>query len=230
MKLPHVQWPVFVRGEDDKLAPHKMMWPSFWGSRKDGKFTPMTPKAVKEAIGDLIKSEQPRANDWIPLSTETIAAALTALAGQIEEPKEGSKPQAVYVAGGKVYELSGEQVVETDDPAAGPYSWPIAHDVRPASQSLGRDGNCGECHSTQSPFFFGTVAVDTPVKPEVELRDRVSFQKLSPRYVWAFAWSFMFRPWMKLTVLACCAVVGAVVLAFVLKALGWFSHTAAEEE
>jgi hypothetical protein len=230
MKLPHVQWPVFVRGEDDKLAPHKMMWPSFWGTRKDGKFIPLTPKAVKEAVGDLIKSEQARINDWIPLSTETIAAALTALSGQIEEPKEGAKPEAIYVAGGKVYQLSGEKVIETEDPAAGPYSWPIAHDVRPAAQSLGRDGKCGDCHSTNSPFFFGAVTVDSPVKPEGEVRDQVSFQKIPPRLTWAFAWSFVFRPYMKITVILCCAVVGAVVLAFVLKALGWFSHTAAEEE
>ncbi len=231
MKLPHVQWPVFVRGEDDKLAPHKMMWPSFWGTCKDGKFTPMTPKAVKEAIGALIKSEQPRVNDWIPLSTETIATALTALSAQIEEPKEGAKPEVVYVAGGKVYQLSGEQVIETEDPAAGPYSWPIAHDVRPAAQSLGRDGNCRDCHSTTSPFFFGTVTVDSPVKPdEVQLRKQVSFQTISPMFAKAFAFSFVFRPYMKITVILCCAVVGAVVLAFVLKALGWFSHTAAEEE
>jgi hypothetical protein len=207
------------------------MWPSFWGTSKEGKITPMIPKAVKEAIGDLLKSEQERVNDWIPLSAETIAAALKTLAAQIEEPKEGAKPEAVYVAGGKVYQLSGEQVIETEDPAARPYSWPIAHDVRPASQSLGRDGKCGDCHSTSAPFFFGTVAVDTPVKSdEVQLRQQVSFQKVSPRFAWAFAWSFIFRPWMKLTVLVCCAVVGAVVLAYVLKALGWFSHTAAEEE
>ena len=71
----------------------------------------------------------------------------------------------------------------------------------------------------------------SPVKPdEVQLRKQVSFQTISPMFAKAFAFSFVFRPYMKITVILCCAVVGAVVLAFVLKALGWFSHTAAEEE
>jgi hypothetical protein len=232
LKLPHVQWPVFVRGADGKIAPNKLMWPAFWGTSKDGKLTPMTPKAVKEAIGDLIKSDPAaaRVNDWIPLDPDTITAGLQALTASIEEPKEGTKPIAVYVAGGKVYQLSGDQLMESEEPEAGPYSWPIAHDVRPASQSLGRDGNCRECHSTNSPFFFGAVAVDSPVTPEVATVQQVSFQDISPRFAWGFAWSFMFRPWMKLTVLLCCAVVGAVILAFVLKAFGWFARTAAEED
>lgn len=231
MKLPHIQWPVFVRGNDNKIAPHKMMWPSFWGTLQDKHLIPMTPKVVIEAIGDIIKSDQPRINDWIPLSEETIVAALKTLSEQIEEPKEGSKPTAVYVAGGILYQLSGEQLTKSEGSAVGPFAWPIAHDVRPASQSLGRDGLCGDCHSTKAPFFFGTVAVDSPVKPEaIQLRKQVSFQKVSPVFAKAFAWSFMFRPWMKMTVLACCAVIGAVVLVFVLKALGWFSHVAAEED
>ncbi len=231
MKLPHIQWPVFVRGKDNKIAPHKILWPSFWGTLQEKQLTPMIPKKVMESIGDLLKSDQTRINDWIPLPEETLVAALGALSEQIEQPSEGTKPQAVYVAGGKLYQLSDGQLVESNFPKAGPYAWPIAHDVRPASQSLGRDGRCADCHSTTAPFFFGAVAVDSPVKPEtVLLRSQVSFQKVSPGFAKAFAWSFMFRPWMKVTVLACCAVIGAVILVFALRALGWFSHVAAEED
>ena len=75
-----------------------------------------------------------------------------------------------------------------------------------------------------------SVAVDSPVTPEVTTVQQVNFQKVSPAFARTFAWSFMFRPWMKLTVLVCCALVGAVILAFVLKALRWFSHQAAEED
>jgi hypothetical protein len=228
--LPHIQWPVMVRGEDDKIAPSKLMWPSFWGTMADGKLAPMTPSAVNEIVGDALASSEAKVNDWLPLGIDKIAEVLKTLSEQIENPGEGAKPEAVYVAGGKVYRLAGEQAIAEDHPQAGPYSWPIAHDVRPASQSLGRDGNCGDCHSTKSPFFFGKVAVSTPVIDSGDVREMVSFQNISPRFAWAFAFSFVFRPYMKITVILCCAVIAAVFLTYVLKALGWFSHQAAEED
>lgn len=43
------------------------------------------------------------------------------------------------------------------------YMWPIAHDVRPAAQSLGARG-CFECHGSDAPVYFGSTApgnVDT---------------------------------------------------------------------
>ncbi len=230
MKLPHVQWPIMVRGEDDRIAPSKLMWPAFWATLKDGKLNPFTPKALKEVIGDMLKSSEEKVNDWLPLDHETIAEVLKTLSEQMDQPAEGVKPEAVYVAGGKMYRMSGEQVVSEEDPMAGPYSWPIAHDVRPASQSLGRNGHCGDCHSTKASFFFGNVAVSSPVKGVEDVRKMVSFQKVSPKLAWAFAFSFVFRPYMKITVILCCAVIAAVLLTYVLKALGWFSHQAAEED
>jgi hypothetical protein len=37
------------------------------------------------------------------------------------------------------------------------YAWPIAHDVRPAAQSLGARG-CFACHGTDGPVYFGSTA------------------------------------------------------------------------
>jgi hypothetical protein len=47
--------------------------------------------------------------------------------------------------------------------------WPIAHDVRPAAQSLGVR-NCEDCHSPDLPFFFGKVQVDSPIKGKAGYR------------------------------------------------------------
>jgi hypothetical protein len=39
-------------------------------------------------------------------------------------------------------------------------------------------------------------------------------------YAWAFAFSFVFRPWMKIIVLGSSAVLALILLFYVLKALG----------
>ena len=61
------------------------------------------------------------------------------------------------------FDDSGDLSLEDDHPAAKHYLWSIAHNVRPAAQSLGAR-RCEDCHSPGSPFFFGKIAVDTPVE------------------------------------------------------------------
>ncbi len=86
---------------------------------------------------------------------ERMQAALLA----IEEEFRGK--QAVYVTGGtgwvrngdaKLKVLSGEEL----GPAAEPYAWPMAHNVRPARQALGAEG-CTQCHSDEAKFFFAEL-------------------------------------------------------------------------
>jgi hypothetical protein len=38
--LPHIIYPVFARQEDGKIAPHKMIWPAFWGTLLPGSWKP----------------------------------------------------------------------------------------------------------------------------------------------------------------------------------------------
>lgn len=88
-----------------------------------------------------------------------LAKALGDLKSIITQP--GAEP--VYVAGGKAYQLTSEgktQVVE--QAAARPYAWKLAHDVRPARQSLGVTG-CFECHKLGTPIFEGKVTAVSPV-------------------------------------------------------------------
>ena len=151
------------------------------------------------------------------MTADHIVEGLTSLAS--DNSVEG---RPVYVTAGIVYSLDddeGELLEEEDNPEAQPYLWPIAHDVRPAAQSLGIR-YCTDCHGTDAPFFFGDVGVDSPVVTERDsVRKMIEFQDIAPFYAWAFAFSFVFRPWMKMIVLGSCAVMAVVLLLYALKAL-----------
>ena len=157
LDLPHVATPVFVKNENGKIGAARMIWPAFWGRIKDDKVTPLKPDAVKAAAkAELAANPSEKKNDWLTLTEEQIGKVLAKL-------QADDKPEPVYVAGGKLYRVNNEGKVEASEhEAAQPYAWPLAHNVRPAQQSLGAVG-CEDCHNPQAPFFFCQVAVDTPV-------------------------------------------------------------------
>lgn len=212
--LPHIMSVVFARQSNGKIAPHKLIWPAFWGTLEQERVTPIGLEVVRKTVGGVFADEElPRSGDWPALTSEDIDKALKLLAGKVE-----GKP--VYVSGGRLYRLDRNKTsIIFNHSAARPYLWPIAHDVRPAAQSLGTH-SCEDCHSTDAPFFFGTVAVDSPVvtHPAVP-KEMVEFQEIDRFYARAFAFSFVFRPWLKVVALGCCAIIGGVVLLYALRAL-----------
>jgi hypothetical protein len=214
--LPHIASPVFAEQEDGKIAPHKMVWPAFWGVLKGEQVEPIAFDTVTKVIGALFEKEElPFSGDWPDFTADHITKGLTSLtsAGSLDG-------KAVYVGGGKLYSLddSGKLTEQADHPAAEPYLWPIGHEVRPAAQSLGIR-YCTDCHGTKAPFFFGDVTVDTPVVADRQAKKMVDFQDIDPFYAWAFAFSFVFRPMMKLVVLGSSALMAFVLLLYALKAL-----------
>jgi len=224
--LPHIASVVFAKQADGKIAPQKLVWPAFWGVLKDDGVVPVELGTVTKVIEDVLSKEEfPFSGDWPDLTEDHIAKGLTALAS--DGSAEG---KVVYVAGGRLYNLddSGQLSEQKDHPAAKPCLWPIGHDVRPAAQSLGIR-YCTDCHGTNAPFFFGDVTVDTPVAAARGTKKMVEFQDISPSYAWAFAFSFVFRPWMKVVVIASCAVMAFVLLLYGLKALGCVVKTLAGE-
>jgi hypothetical protein len=48
----------------------------------------------------------------------------------------------------------------------------------------------------------------------------VEYQGINSFYAWAFAFSFVFRPFLKIVALGSCAVISMVLLLYGLKALG----------
>lgn len=241
--LPHIVTPVFatqslaarLRGENeagaseipaDKIAPHKVVWPAYWGRMEDAETVkPLAIDVVEKTVGAVFEDvEVPQSGSWPELSDEHIVEALQALAPVADG-------NGVYVAGGQVYRLDGEGElqVEADHPAAAPYMWPLAHDVRPAAQSLGIRA-CTDCHATDKPFFFGDVAVDSPVVSATLTKEQIAFQAVGRAGAWAFAFSFVFRPWFKVVAIGAVAVIGIVLLLYGLKALGAVARVLAEQD
>ena len=236
--LPHVLYPVFAKqasiaGSEaspapGKIGPHKLIWPSYWGAINDkGDVRPLDLTTVKNVVGPALKGlKLTAAGDWAEIKEEQIIAALKALAGSVKNAK------AAYVTGGRLYQLSDGDMLTSykDYPAAAAYTWPIAHNVRPASQSLGV-GKCTVCHSTGSPFLFGKVAVDSPVAVLGKLtKVQYEFENLPYGSTWAFAWSFIFRPWFKVVAIGSMGLIGIVLLLYGLKALGVVARALAEQE
>jgi len=146
-------------GERGKIAPHKLIWPAYWAVIEGDQVKPVAIGVIEKVVGKVFADlELPGTGDWPKITKEKIAEALKALGAAVES-------EAVYVAGGTLYRLDGsrELAEEVDHPAAAPYMWPIAHDVRPAAQSLGAR-QCEDCHSPDAPFFKSLVCIDSPVQ------------------------------------------------------------------
>ena len=120
------------------------------------------PQAVKppDAIAALAATTAP-ATGPAPAGATAPATAVAST----QPPPAQAAPQAgevVYVTGGRMYKRRGAaagdaklDVGDLPDEQAR-YAWPLAHDVRPAQQSLGSRG-CVECHSNGAPIFDGTT-------------------------------------------------------------------------
>ncbi|MCH8859440.1 MAG: hypothetical protein IID54_07685, partial [Proteobacteria bacterium] len=130
------------------------------GGLGDDGIGPLLDEYLGEALADTLGPE-------FSLTLDQVQHALAQIA------EAGGEAQPVYISGELLYELNDSGELKSGDhPAAAPYSWPIAHDVRPAAQSLGANG-CRECHSAGAPFFDATVAAASPVKPAVTLKKKM---------------------------------------------------------
>jgi Zn-finger protein len=238
--LPHIIAPVFAKQDDigveyvqrpfllsnGKIAPHKLLWPAFWAELVDKQIEPIDLDVVKQTVGEVFTNlELPQSGDWPNLNNEHITEALLALANAVEG-------KAVYVAGGNLYSLDDKGALQRQQghPAAQPCLWPLAHDIRPAAQSLGVR-RCEDCHATDSPFFFGKVTVDSPIVAErVSVKKMVEFEDLNPLYMWLFSFSFVFRPWLKVVAIGACVILAGILLLYALKALACVTKIFAGEE
>lgn len=213
--LPHVIYPVFSPGADGKIGPHKLIWPAFWGALKDEKIMPLPLELVRQGAQSITEKSPPASGDWPQLDENIITQALSLVASSGQ-----SIGKPFYICGGLMYKLDEKgNLTFSRNKAAEPYLWPIAHDVRPAAQSLG-SGGCEDCHTTDSPFFFGGVEIDSPVvSGKGSFRQMTEFEGLDPVYTKAFAFSFVFRPWLKVVSIGSVTVLAGVLLLYALRAL-----------
>jgi hypothetical protein len=229
--LPHIIYPVFAKqppflssteDKGGKIGPHKLIWPAFWGSLKDQKVTPIPLEVVRPVACEIIGDNNlPSSGDWPVLTDEQIGKVLESLKSTPLSAVADSKGgEAVYICGGKLYRLDDKgKLITAENDAAKPYLWPIAHDVRPAAQSLGVH-RCQDCHSTDSPFFFADVEVDTPLASEKGVvKKMIEFQGLNPVYTKLFAFSFIFRPFLMVVAICSSAILAAVLILYVFQGL-----------
>ncbi len=218
--LPHLLYPVFARGSDGKIGVFKLLWPAYWATMTDENVAPIDIDTVKSAASRVItKNAFSKTRSWPKLSEEDIVKILTNLGS---DAAEGTKP--VYITGGKLLSLDeGDKIKTEDSKFASAYMWPIAHDVRPAAQSLGI-GSCSDCHTTNSGFIFGTVPADSPLKAIADSAVKmIDLQELSKLATKTFAWSFMFRPMFKLVSVLSSVVIIGVLAFYGLKMVGFIA-------
>ncbi|MDX9754617.1 MAG: hypothetical protein RBU29_11675 [bacterium] len=221
--LPHIMTPVFVNGDGGKLEPHHLVWPSYWARFVEEEIVPIPTETIRAAFESITSSTAEWQDGWQTLPEETLSAILSVLAADPAEPRPA------YISGGKIWQQEQGQLVSQEHPAAAPYTWPVAHNVRPAAQSLGARG-CEDCHSVDAPLFFGDVQVDSPI---LSLRDttvnQVAFQDTSGTYLNLFALTFAFRPLFKLFLQGCTILLLMLAAVFLFKltesALAWIQKT-----
>jgi hypothetical protein len=129
-----------------------------WGWMEDGAISPIVPEFVVRAVQETAGADE-------SFTEEQVAMALGAMT-DAETERTGGPAEFSYISGGKMFRLNdADQLVASGHPAAEPYSWPMAHDVRPATQSLGAK-SCTECHAKGTPFYFGHVRAFGPLKTD----------------------------------------------------------------
>ncbi|MCC9602467.1 hypothetical protein LOC67_18100 [Stieleria sp. JC731] len=47
-ELPQIQGPVFAKGDDGRVYPHRVFWPAYWATLENDKLTPLPPEKVYE--------------------------------------------------------------------------------------------------------------------------------------------------------------------------------------
>ena len=207
---PHIVQPVFLKQDDGKIAPHRLLYPSFWGRMQEDDIVPLEFEIVEQSIKRILEVDREEKEvypgGWKPIDEQAMLEALNRVQSRLDDGE-----RAVYVTGGKVHKLETDSlVVMLDHVRAAPYTWPLAHDVRGASQSLGARG-CEDCHAFDSPFFASTVTIDSLMASGDERSSMSDFVELSTAYNNTFAISFIMRPWLKVI---CWAAALVLLLAF----------------
>ena len=93
-----------------------------------------------------------------------------------------------------------------EHPLPQPCAWPIAHDVRPAAQSLGA-GGCQDCHARDAPIYFGCVTTQDRLPEAPAARLMYELRGDSRALATAWALGFLVRPAFKWFGLACAAAI-----------------------
>ncbi|MCK4765009.1 MAG: hypothetical protein KAW12_22610, partial [Candidatus Aminicenantes bacterium] len=94
-ETPHIAAPVYIKGSDGKIAPHRLVWPAFWAQLAEGEVTPLPAEIIREVGKDILYVE------------ERIAALLLTLMQNLELQGE-----PVLATSGKVFRRSADGLLQ----------------------------------------------------------------------------------------------------------------------
>ena len=212
---PVIAGPVFKRDRSGMTAPHKMITPSYWAYQFGDSLQPILPEKVKPFVRELFREDStwtPR--DWASFTEAQTGILLDSLAAQ-----DSTADATVLVSGGKLIKNVDGMLVHASHPAAAPYAWPIAHDVRPAAQALGVRG-CDDCHSIAAPFYFGETRLTSVISDEKGTTAIMAeYMELSPTYARVLGAFFIFRPVLKVLLFLAVIFTAAILLVCVYRGI-----------
>ena len=169
----------------------------------DNKFEPLLNDYIIANVKELGDSDCTLTESMVAAGLAELTAAGTA------------KP--VYVAHGKVWELSADGALASkEDDVAAPVSWAIGHDVRPARMARGANPiKCDDCHTVGSDFFFAEVSSTGPLlTAKTMVKKQAEFMKVSGSYNKLFGLTFTVRPLLKIFLWIVFGLVSLVAVAF----------------
>ncbi len=219
---PYILEPVFMKGEDGKIAPHRVMWPSYFASvSTNGTWSPLRLDAVKglKALAGVTNG----------LDKALAAAALAEL--------KAATPGCdfAFVGHGKVWTADGTNLVAnlpgTVETAVDPVVWPVGHDVRPARMARGANpAKCADCHTGDSDFFQAKIKPTGPLSDaDVAPISQSDLMGVSSTYYSLLGTTFAMRPLLKIflwTVFGfVCLFVMAAAAVVLNKVAGWISDS-----
>ncbi|MBT3198904.1 MAG: hypothetical protein HN350_03215 [Phycisphaerales bacterium] len=109
-EAPNISAGVFVKGDDGKIGPRKMIWPAFWARLDGDKVTPILPKEVAPLTKGVFGGQQQIAEILNilagPIAEDYGKKASTGRQDLIKKYKIGGLP--VFLHGGKLYKLTAD--------------------------------------------------------------------------------------------------------------------------
>lgn len=173
---------------------------------KDNKTQPLASEFQIRTVAATVGFEQ-------SLTEEQIELVLKSLDQTEKQQKTKEKGKFFYISGGKMFLLDEKgELTAAEHSAADPVTWPLAHQVRPAQQSLGIKG-CTECHKKRSAFFFNKVEGIGPLKTQkVAVRSAHLFMRLDKPFQKLFGISFSIRPVFKVVLFISALIIGSILI------------------
>ena len=98
------------------------------------------------------------------------------------------------------------------------YAWPLAHDVRPAQQSLGARG-CIECHTNGAPIFDSTTDSAAVLTTASSARPMHALRGDAMGALRTFAATYPLRPVLIVIASLSAGVLGLVLLTYATRAV-----------